>query len=68
MKNQMVYSGQRVVAADGRVYTVAYLSPKGDVYAWNGRGGVTAIVVKHDAWGGEADQWATNAGEYALAA
>lgn len=67
-KAQMVYSGQRVITSKGQVVTVAYMAPDGRVYAYDGRGGVTPVVVRCDAWGGEHDQRATNGGDFAMAA
>ena len=53
-KQTIVHSGQRVIATDGKIYTVAY-ERKGIVWAY-GDGCYVPITVSNDAWGGEHDQ------------
>ena len=47
-----VYPGQRVIARDGAVYTVAFVRGA-QVYAYGRHGIPGAITVVCDAWGGE---------------
>ena len=47
-----VYPGQRVIAHDGAVYTVAFMRGA-QVYAYGRHGIPVAITVVCDAWGGE---------------
>ena len=56
MKRQIiVHPGQKVIANDGKVYTVAYAN--GDkVFAFGSFGQPYRIIVCGDAWGYEYDQ------------
>ena len=47
-----VYPGQRVIARDGAIYTVAFMRGA-QVYAYGRHGIPVAITVVCDAWGGE---------------
>jgi hypothetical protein len=55
MRKIVTYPGQRVIATDGKTYTVAY-SIAGKVFAFGSNGVPTEIRVCGDAWGGEHDQ------------
>mgnify|MGYP001617172143 CR=1 FL=1 len=53
-KQTIVHSGQRVIATDGKVYTVAF-TRNGQVWAY-GYQCLYRITVSNDAWGSEHDQ------------
>jgi hypothetical protein len=53
-KQTIVHPGQRVIASDGKVYTVAHVR-NGEVWAY-GYQCLERITVSNDAWGGEHDQ------------
>lgn len=60
MKQIIVFPGQKVIASDGRVHTVAFCNC-GQVYAFGLNGLPEPITVATDAWGGEHDQELMNA-------
>ncbi len=60
MKRVFVFPGQRVIATDGQVHTVAFVN-HGQVFAFGKNGLPVPIIVSTDAWGGEHDQAAMNA-------
>jgi hypothetical protein len=54
-KQIVVYPGQRIVAKDGKTYTVALIIHN-KVYVYDTNGWLKAVQVVGDAWGGEHDQ------------
>lgn len=52
MKRIIVFPGQKVIASDGRVHTVAFVNC-GQVYAFGLNGLPEPITVVGDAFGGE---------------
>lgn len=51
------YPGQRVITSHGLTAVVAWVGPRGDVWAYVPHGGLPRrVTVRGDAWGGEHDQ------------
>lgn len=60
MKRIIVFPGQKVIASDGKVHTVAFVNC-GQVYAFGLNSLPKPITVATDAWGWEHDQELMNA-------
>jgi hypothetical protein len=55
IRQTIVHASQRVIATDGKAYTVALILNE-QIYAHDSGGWLKAITVCGDAWGGEHDQ------------